>query len=118
MSVNSQFTVNIKHWIRGKGKNTVIFTDKNYDILGFYLKSLLIEDSILSDQYELVDVYNQQPFFSPLLEIKNNGIFQTNLCNQIIRVNDDPNLLDAERQCELSLLFSKIKIDIYFYDEE
>jgi len=111
------FQVIRKNWSYGQGKKTKLFNDFNqYDCLGFFLKTSGFSDKDILNADEPIDLAKTHEWFTALLDWSGSICYQTPVCEQIICINDDPNLSLITREQQLYNLFKSINVNVTFID--
>jgi len=114
-----------KHWLRGNDPRGVLFdsTSRKMCCLGFYgrAQGLRIGDIInletpafvVQDASDKKTAEKAEKAFSKLLTPEGQD---TELCTQLVSVNDNAHLTEDERESKIHELFSKIGVDVMFVD--
>lgn len=111
----TSFIVNRHKWSRGLGSKTKILDhDGNMDCLGFFLKASGFEKQDLLNIDEPIDLLRTHEWISKLIEWHGSSNNQTVLCEQIIKINDEPSQHDFSREIELIKLFATINVSLVF----
>lgn len=109
------FTVQRHCWRRGvDDDDTLLFDGDNYCVFGFYGLGMGLDDEQLIGAQGPMDLpYQNWPKW---IRPENEKDFHSSAVEQIIKVNDDALLTDAEREAKLTELFAKHGDMVTFID--
>ena len=128
-----QFTVTRSEWIRGgygtsglyvkKGKRGIGNPNHKRCCLGFFANACGIPDDQLMHSFSPANLSSEDPSFPAewIALIQNpheppEASENTDLCKKLMSCNDDPELNDAEREGQLTVLFAELGHTVVFVD--
>lgn len=111
----SHFTVDRLKWSRGEGKNTKLLDlSGKMDCIGFLLKANGAKDYQILDVDEPIDLIKKTEWLTKLIEWAGSVCYHSNVCRDIILVNDMKGMQDSWRETRLIELFASIGIKLEF----